>query len=105
MRTWMEGVRHRGVVNDDTLRNISIQKGEIFDIMAFMVHTTFTKETIVNHLEESEWCSERRMEHFMNIQLVQERISVLAERCCVDHNLKIRIVLEKEGDTTARGAE
>ena len=54
MRTWMEGVGHGRVVNNDALRDIPIEKGEIFDVMAFMIHTTFTKKAIVNHLRRSE---------------------------------------------------
>jgi hypothetical protein len=64
-RTWMEGVGHRRVVNNDALRDISVEEGQIFDIMAFMIHTALTEQTIVDDI--------------VDIQLVQERISILAE--------------------------
>jgi hypothetical protein len=49
-QTRMEGIGHGGVVDEDTLRDVSVEERQVFHIMASVIHTALTKETVVDHL-------------------------------------------------------
>jgi hypothetical protein len=51
-QTRMKGIRHGGVVDKDTLRDISIEERQVFHIMPAMVHTALSEETVVDHLSK-----------------------------------------------------
>lgn len=47
---WMEDVRRRRVVNDNGLAQVTANLGEILDIVALMVVTTFSEKAMVHNI-------------------------------------------------------
>ena len=60
---WVVDVGGRRVIDDDGILQVSADLGQVFDVISLMVVAALTEESVVNNL--------------VNVQLVQERVSIL----------------------------
>ena len=63
----VEDIGGRGIVNNDGVFQIPSDLGEVLDIIALVVVAGLPEEPVVNH--------------FVDIELIQERVAILESGC------------------------
>ena len=82
----MEDVARWRIVDDDRLTEITSDLAEILDVISLMIVATFSEQSV--------------MDNMMDVELIQERISVLADRRGKYYNLvQLADSLQKRVDT------
>ena len=69
----MENIAGRRIVDDDGFVEVSSDLAQIFHIVALMVVTALSKQSVMHGV--------------VNIQLIKQRVAVLRHRSCKDNNL------------------